>query len=79
VRVIPAPIASAPMPAPANDPMLQEPCRPDINIRPPARSTVMAWVFMATSSEPWNAPHTNSAPSNAGRLPVRPTSGPAAQ
>ena len=36
-------------------------------------------LLMATSSEPWNAPHTNSAPINASRLPVSPTSGPAAQ
>ena len=25
----------------------------------------MAWVFMATSRVPWNAPHTNSAPNSA--------------
>ena len=45
----------------------------------PVRSTAMAWVFMATSRVPWNAPQTNSAANSAGRLPVSPTSGPAAQ
>ena len=76
---MPAATASAPMPAPANAPMLQLPCRPDIRIRPPVRSTAMAWVFIATSSVPWNAPQANSAANRAGRLPVSPTSGPAAQ
>ena len=56
---MPAPTASAPMPAPANAPMLQVPCSPDIKTRRLERSTVMAWVFMATSSVPWNAPQTN--------------------
>ena len=67
------------MPAPANDPMLQLPCSPDISLRPLARSAVMPWVFMATSSEPWNAPHTSSAPISAGRLAQVPPHGPVAQ
>ncbi len=76
---MPAPTASAPMPAPMKDPMLQLPCSPDISIRWLARSTVMPWVFMATSSEPWNAPQTNSAPISVVRLGLIPVTGPVAQ
>ena len=65
LRVIPAATASASMPAPANAPMLQLPCSPDISIRRPVRSTAMAWVFIATSSVPWNAPQANSAANRA--------------
>ncbi len=35
----------------------------------------MAWVFIATSSVPWNAPQANSAAKSVARLPVSPTSG----
>ena len=79
LRVMPAATASAPMPAPANEPMLQLPCSPDISTRRPVRSRAMAWVFIAMSRVPWNAPQANSAANSAGRLPVSPTSGPAAQ
>ena len=51
------------MPAPIKDPMLQLPCSPDISIRWLARSTVTPWAFMATSSEPWNAPRRTARPS----------------
>jgi hypothetical protein len=47
--------------------------------RPRACSTATAWVFMETSSEPWNAPHAYKAMKSAGSDPVSPTSGPAAQ
>src|SRR5882757_1144867 len=79
VNASPPPTARAPIPAPVNAPMLQPPCKPDIRGRPLRRSMAMAWVFIATSRVPWNTPHRTSAPNSAGRLPVMPTSGPAAQ
>src|ERR1700704_2460485 len=79
VNAIPVPTARAPIPAPVNAPMLQLPCKPDIKGRRLFRSMAMAWVFIATSRPPWKAPHRTSAPNSAGRVPVRPTSGPAAQ
>src|SRR5882757_9847675 len=79
VNASPPPTARAPIPAPVNAPMLQPPCKPDIRGRPLPRSMAMAWVFIATSRVPWKTPHRTSAPNSAGRLPLMPTSGPAAQ
>ena len=47
--------------APAMPPALNRPWKPDIMVRPLARSTITAWMFMATSTAPTAAPNASSA------------------
>ena len=42
-------------------PKLNRPWNPDIIVRPDARSTMIAWMFMATSTAPIAAPNASSA------------------
>ncbi len=70
---------AAPTAAPANEPTLHEAWKPGIRARPAFPSTAMAWVFIDTSSVPWNAPHAISAMNSAASDLASPRNGPATQ
>ncbi|GAB4699627.1 hypothetical protein MOKP118_30780 [Mycobacterium avium subsp. hominissuis] len=75
---MPAPTQAAPISAPARVPRLHIPWKRAIIGAPARRSTVPAWVFIATSSAPWNIPHNASAANSAGPDRASPTVVPAA-
>lgn len=74
---MPAPTHAAPMTAPTSVPTLHMPWNRAMIGARAARSTVAAWVFIATSSAPWNVPHNASAPNRAAPDLASPTVVPA--
>ena len=67
------------MTAPTRPPLLHEPWKPGINTRPENRSTVIAWVFIDTSSIPWKKPQSKNAKKKVPNEPVSPMNGPETQ
>ena len=61
LRENPSPTAAASVIAPKSAPVLHEPWKPGISTRRENRSTVMAWVFIDTSSIPRKKPHSRNA------------------
>ena len=60
-RPIPALTHAAPIMAPSNAPTLHIPWKRAMSGARASRSTVAAWVFIATSRPPWKNPHSASA------------------